>query len=288
MPPVAPTAMPAFAAAQIVALTVVAPSAPLATADRVVAARDLRRGARLREPRQLLVGRAPPSRSPSTTPIHAGTAPAARIAAFIRSTHSRFLGDGSPWPITLVSSATTPCPASSAARDLLADRERASSTRPPPARSRRSAAASAPAWHARRSASSSVARRARAPRAAPRRTRRRRPVAIDLVDRLARAPGAIAPSTHRDGTLRAELHAHQRVALPQHLRGRLARRRPSATSPRARSPAAPWPAPWPRRTARRRTPRRAATRPPRRRRTASPRARAPPRPPRWVSSCSRR
>ena len=48
IPPVALTTIPAFAAAQIVALTVVAPERSARDRERVVAARDLRRARRAR------------------------------------------------------------------------------------------------------------------------------------------------------------------------------------------------------------------------------------------------
>ena len=79
----------------------------------------------------------PTTTSPSITPIHAGTAPAERIAALIRSTHSRLRGGGSPWETTLVSSATTPSPAVSAAATSLEGRtalSAAASPRSPPPR----------------------------------------------------------------------------------------------------------------------------------------------------------
>jgi len=134
MPPVAPTTIPARCAAQIVLETVVAPGSPEATAtgrSRRATLVALPGSANTRSSS----AESPATTSPSITPIHAGTAPAERIAALIRSTHSRLRGGGSPWETTLVSSATTPSPAASAAATSLEGRtalSAAASPRSPP------------------------------------------------------------------------------------------------------------------------------------------------------------
>ena len=105
--PVAPTTIPARCAAQIVADTVVAPSAPVAKAigtsrrATLTAAPDSAK-------RSSSSADNPTLSEPSTVPIQAGSAPDVLIAAPMRSMHSRLRGCGNPWPITLVSSATTP------------------------------------------------------------------------------------------------------------------------------------------------------------------------------------
>ena len=95
IPPVALIGMPARAAAQIVALTVVAPTTPEATAIG-----RSRRATFVARPGSANRASSPSSRptttAPSTTPTQAGTAPPRAIAALIRSMHSRFLGCGSP------------------------------------------------------------------------------------------------------------------------------------------------------------------------------------------------
>ncbi len=65
---------------------------------------------------------------PSTTPIHAGTAPALGSPRSSAATHSSLRGTGRPWPITLVSSATTSRPSASAPTHLVR------APRPPQAR----------------------------------------------------------------------------------------------------------------------------------------------------------
>jgi hypothetical protein len=87
--------MPALAAAQIVAETVVAPRTSVATATGTS-----RRATFVATPRSLnrpsSAAVSPTVTTPSMTPIHAGTLPAAAIASDIRSMHSRFRGCGSP------------------------------------------------------------------------------------------------------------------------------------------------------------------------------------------------
>ncbi len=77
--------------AQIVALTVVAPSAPVRDGDRHVAAGHLRRSTGFAEPRSSSSS-SPTTTAPSTTPIQAGTAPASRIASPMRRMHSSLRG----------------------------------------------------------------------------------------------------------------------------------------------------------------------------------------------------
>ena len=113
IPPVAATPIPARCAAQIVALTVVAPSDPAATATGTS-----RRATFVAAPgskkRASSAGSRPTRTAPSTTAVQAGTAPASSIAADIEEAQARFSGCGRPCPITLVSSATTGRPAATA------------------------------------------------------------------------------------------------------------------------------------------------------------------------------
>ena len=135
------------------------------------AGRDARTGVAPRHLRDAVLGGEPARarrrrarRSPRRPRARSRPAPRrhARIAAVIRSTHSRFRGCGSPWPITLVSSATTGSSAGAPrSADLVGD-EQASRRRLRRPRVRRCAATSAPAWHAAASAAA-----ASSPRASP-------------------------------------------------------------------------------------------------------------------------
>ena len=95
MPPVATIPIPVRCAAQIVALTVVAPSDPDATATGTS-----RRATLIAAPgsaNRSSSDRSSPTRTaPSSTPIQPGIASASRIAVSIRSTHSRLRGYGRP------------------------------------------------------------------------------------------------------------------------------------------------------------------------------------------------
>ena len=151
---------------------------------------------------------------PSTTPIHAGTTSLARIAALIRSMHSRLRGVGRPWPITLVSRADD-------AATVRLCRER-----PPRSRRRRRSppALLRPGLRAGRDEGSGVTRtlernfridrRARARRATPRRTRRPAPVASTSTTGSAAHLHERTLERHRRPLL-AELHACDPVALTE-------------------------------------------------------------------------
>ena len=160
-----------------------------------------RRSARARRPR------GPPRPPRRATPIHAGTAPGLADRPAHPSMHSSLRGCGSPWPITLVSRATTRARPARAVSHLLADAERAPAvtTVPPATTDALGRHLGAPAWHgptAQRLAG--VDRRARARRAARRRRRRRRP--SDRARRSARPRASTArPSSdqHRARALRA-------------------------------------------------------------------------------------
>ena len=95
IPPVALTAIPARAAAQIVADTVVAPRTP-----RAQAAGRSRRATLSARPGSVngpsSSSERPTTTSPASTPTHAGTASAPRIAPAMRSMHSRCGGAGVP------------------------------------------------------------------------------------------------------------------------------------------------------------------------------------------------
>ena len=109
------TPMPARTASVAVAATVVAPVARRAMTTGRSRALHLATSSsadRARAPR-----RSSPIRTiPSTIAIVAGTAPSSRTAASIMRAISTFSGRGSPWAISVLSSATTGRPSSSASR----------------------------------------------------------------------------------------------------------------------------------------------------------------------------
>ena len=106
MPPVAKTSIPASRAAIIVAATVVAPVWPVASAT----ARSARESF-IASPRSASAARVVSSRPtwsvPSITAMVAGTAPDARISASTARAVSRFCGNGMPWVMMVLSSATS-------------------------------------------------------------------------------------------------------------------------------------------------------------------------------------
>ena len=214
MPPVAPTVMPAFAAAQIVALTVVAPATPRATATGMS-----RRATFVAVPgsanRRRSSAPSPTTTAPSTTPIQAGSAPADRTASLIRSMHSRFRGTGRPWPITLVSSATTPRPSAQRGVDLGRHDERRSHHASPAGQASRLAATMAPARHPSASASAGSAPRANdGQHHAVERVSRSG--GVEFGDRRGLAVVAHAVDDEHGATV-AQLHRRQPVSLPQPL-----------------------------------------------------------------------
>ena len=114
IPPVAKTAMPARAAAIIVAATVVAPSRPAAAAT--ARSRRLTFIASGCEASRATASCASPTVSvPAMIPTKAGRAPPSRTARSSPAAISSDLGCGNPCAIAVVSSATTGRPAASAA-----------------------------------------------------------------------------------------------------------------------------------------------------------------------------
>src|ERR1035437_1175703 len=114
MPPVANTGRPARAQRQSAAATVVAPSEPRTSDHGMSRAETFAIPERARN-RSRSASSSPATATPRTTPVMAGTAPRARIAARMRRQASRFDGSGSPWARTELSSATTARPSRRAA-----------------------------------------------------------------------------------------------------------------------------------------------------------------------------
>src|ERR1019366_5029755 len=114
MPPVANTGRPARAQRQSAAATVVAPSEPRTSDHGMSRAETFAIRERARN-RSRSPSSSPATATPRTTPVMAGTAPRARIAARMRRSASRFDGSGSPWARTELSSATTARPSRRAA-----------------------------------------------------------------------------------------------------------------------------------------------------------------------------
>ena len=113
MPPVAKTPIPARTASVAVAATVVAPVARRAiTTDRS-------RALHLTTSSSVAITSSPSRSSPirtipSTIATVAGVAPSSRTISSTARATSRFSGRGRPWAISVLSSATTGRPASSA------------------------------------------------------------------------------------------------------------------------------------------------------------------------------
>ena len=187
---------------------------------REIAPRDLVRpaglGERIRAPRR----RAPPRPRPSSTPTHAGTAPAPRIArrhaidaldvAGMRQSladHARLQADDR------ASVARGP-PRTSRADDGWTVRSRAA----PPATRMRSPPRCAPARHASRNASPGSTPRASDASKTPSNASPA-PVGIALLDRL-RHRLVDPPVQHQHGPRGPSLHARRPVALAERARGR--------------------------------------------------------------------
>lgn len=109
MPPVAKIVIPLRCAIATVAETVVTPAG-----RRCEIAAGRSRSASLTEAlrrRSSSLGSTPAMSVPSRSPVRAGTAPSARMAAFTRSKHLRLWGAGSPrFDVMVDSSATTARP----------------------------------------------------------------------------------------------------------------------------------------------------------------------------------
>jgi hypothetical protein len=119
MPPVAKTLTPAWCAAQVVVATVVAPSSRRATTTGRSRRETLRTSFAVARC-SIWARSSPTTISPLMIPIVAGTAPSERTSSSRRSAVRRFAGYGSPWEITVDSSATTgACAFSPRAGDIL-------------------------------------------------------------------------------------------------------------------------------------------------------------------------
>ena len=114
MPPVAKTAMPAARAAIIVAATVVDPVPPVAR-QTARSARESLATLLACASASSCSGSSPTCSRPSSTAMVAGVAPASRTAPSTSRAVSRLAGNGMPWVMMVLSSATMGRPAARAA-----------------------------------------------------------------------------------------------------------------------------------------------------------------------------